>query len=183
MLARPSLSGKPQFLVVVLKTLTLLARNNQTYKTLLVESKTKHTPWFYQSCYDGLQRCNFEHLWISSDHIVSLSLTIMWKGKFYFCVASGAPELWAGSSVIWRASPQKQGGWTLSNFKSDVHGLNCSSTYHFTSGILWDRFSYSWNRYSRVSLVQALRHVLWNTDSWASALRISSKSFCQDVFG
>ena len=38
--------------------------------------------------------------------------------------------------------------------KSDVFDCNCSSTSHFNTCILWDRFSFSQSRYSRVSILQ-----------------------------
>ena len=38
--------------------------------------------------------------------------------------------------------------------KRDVHGLNCSITSHFTKGILWDIFSFSRSRNSKVSISQ-----------------------------
>ena len=47
--------------------------------------------------------------------LFSLSLTIMWKGKFSSPVVGGAPELLAASSVLCRASPRSRVGLVVFN--------------------------------------------------------------------
>ena len=70
-------------------------------------------------------------------------------------------------------------------FKSDVHGFNCSSTSHFTKGILWDRHRFSRSRCSRVSIPQyqpvpSLRMVLADTNPRACTVEYTLLNFCSE---